>query len=311
MILWLKGQNVIIVQGVNMSNIHFRELRELKPTDYELLKKYYSYRYPGTCESVITSTFIWNIYYKSKYYINEYGLVFVHSLKDELFTFTPLCKIEDMKACFMDAKKYFNDVLGQKLKLYAIDEEAADNLRDFEDQFDIVEERMYFDYLYDADGLRNLSGKKYHKKKNHVNGFKKEYDGRYEMRVMTRDDMEEIFEYLDKWHSLRIIEDEYHRDDYELKGIKYLIRECDMLDYKMFGIYVDGVLEGFTLGTYSAEEKTAYIHVEKANPNIRGLYAYINQQFLINCFPDAQFVNREDDMGLEGLRQAKMSELKT
>ena len=66
-------------------------------------------------------------------------------------------------------------------------------------------------------------------------------------------------------------------------------------------------MEAFTLGTYLKEEKTAYIHVEKANPDIRGLYPFLNQQFLINCFPDAEFVNREDDMGLEGLRKAKLS----
>ena len=51
----------------------------------------------------------------------------------------------------------------------------------------------------------------------------------------------------------------------------------------------------------------AVIHIEKANPEIRGLYQFINQQFLIHEFPEAVLVNREDDMGLEGLRQAKMS----
>lgn len=289
------------------NNIHYRELKKLEPSDYDTLKKYYSLRHPGTCESIITSTYIWNIYYKSKFYINEYGLVFVYSNKDEVFTFTPLCELKDMKACFDDAKQFFNNVLGQKIKAYAVDEEAAVSLGDLEGAFDIIEERMYFDYVYDADKLRSLSGKKYHKKKNHVNGFLKEYDGRFTMRQMTSDDKAEIFEYLDKWHSLRNIVDEYNRDDYELKGIKYLIDKCSMVDYKMFGIYVDGALEAFTLGTYSKEEKTAYIHVEKANPNIRGLYAFVNQQFLVNCFPEAELVNREDDMGLEGLRQAKMS----
>ncbi len=290
-----------------MSNIHSRKLHTLKPSDYELLKKYYSYRYPGTCESVITSTYIWNIYYGSKYYINEWGIVFIHSLKDELFTFTPLCRIEDMKACFMDAKAYFNNVLGQKLKLYAVDAEAAEALMDFSDKFDFVKERMYFDYLYEAEGLKKLSGKKYHKKKNHVNGFLKEYGERYDMRQLQAADREEIFEFLDRWHEQRVIEDEYNRDDYELMGIKYLISECPMPDYKMFGIYVDGCMQAFSLGTYSKEEKTAYIHVEKANPDIRGLYAFVNQQFLVNCFPEALYVNREDDMGLLGLRQAKLS----
>lgn len=51
----------------------------------------------------------------------------------------------------------------------------------------------------------------------------------------------------------------------------------------------------------------ALIHIEKANPEIRGLYPYINQQFLVHEFPDVEFVNREEDMGIEGLRKAKLS----
>lgn len=290
-----------------IENIHYRELKKIEPQDYEILKKYFSLRFPGTCESTVTSTYIWNIYYNTKYYVNEYGVVLVNSNKNEIFTSTPLCELKDMKACFEDARRFFNDVLGHKLTMYLVDEEAVNELKELDDRYDIVEERMYFDYVYDADKLRSLSGKAYHKKKNHVNGFKKEYGDRYTMRQMTYEDRKEIFAYLDKWHNLRNIEDEYRRDEYELIGIKYLINNCRNVDFKMFGIYVDGALEAFTLGTYSAQEKTAYIHVEKANPNIRGLYAFINQQFLINSFPETELVNREDDMGLEGLRHAKMS----
>ena len=74
----------------------------------------------------------------------------------------------------------------------------------------------------------------------------------------------------------------------------------------MAGIFVNDKLEAFTIGSYNELEKMAIIHIEKANPNIRGLYPYINQQFIINAFPDAYIV-REDDLGLEGLRKAKLS----
>ena len=65
---------------------------------------------------------------------------------------------------------------------------------------------------------------------------------------------------------------------------------------------IDGELQAFSLGVYGKVEKMAVIHVEKANPDIRGLYPMICQQFLCHEFPDAELVNREDDMGLEGLR---------
>ena len=95
--------------------------------------------------------------------------------------------------------------------------------------------------------------------------------------------------------------------DYELNGIDFVLTNCRYLNYKMGGIYIDGQLEAFSLGVYGHAERTAYIHVEKANPNIRGLYPFISQQFLLHEFPDALYVNREDDMGLEGLRKSKMS----
>ena len=75
----------------------------------------------------------------------------------------------------------------------------------------------------------------------------------------------------------------------------------------MGGVYIDGQMEAFTIGSYNPVEHMAVIHIEKANPEINGLYQFINQQFLIEEFPEAEWVNREDDMGLEGLRKAKMT----
>ena len=95
--------------------------------------------------------------------------------------------------------------------------------------------------------------------------------------------------------------------DYEVEGIHEILRNCSMLSVRMGGIYVDDRLEAFSIGSYNSKEKMAIIHIEKANPEMRGLYQMINQQFLIHEFPDAEIVNREDDMGLPGLRQAKMS----
>ena len=95
--------------------------------------------------------------------------------------------------------------------------------------------------------------------------------------------------------------------DYEVEGIHEILKNCYSINVHMGGVYIDGNLEAFTIGSYNVREKMAIIHIEKANPEIRGLYQFINQQFLINEFPDAVLVNREDDLGLEGLRKAKMS----
>lgn len=284
-----------------------RQLFSVVPEDYEKLKGYFKLRKPVTCENVITDSYIWKNYYNTKYYINEYGLVWIYRIKNQVFSSVPLCTDENVVASFYEMKEYFNSILGVKLKLYLVDEHTKNILNLPKDKFLVEEERDYFDYLYNAKELMALSGKKYHKKKNHVNGFLKEYENRYRVKIADKSDVEFIEEFLIKWHNKRNIIDEYNRDDYELKGIFYVLEHCDMLKYKMMLVYVDDVIEGFTLGTYLREEKTAYIHVEKANPDIRGLYAFINREFLKNCFSEAEYVNREDDMGLEGLRKAKLS----
>ena len=79
-----------------------------------------------------------------------------------------------------------------------------------------------------------------------------------------------------------------------------------LTETKVGGIYIDNNLEAFTFGELLNPD-TVVVHVEKANPEIRGLYTAINKLFLENEFPDVEFVNREEDLGLDGLRQAKLS----
>ena len=71
-------------------------------------------------------------------------------------------------------------------------------------------------------------------------------------------------------------------------------------------IRLDGQVKAFTFGE-KVSEHTAVVHVEKADPNVRGLFTAINKDFVQNAWPDVQFINREEDMGKEGLRKAKES----
>ncbi len=286
---------------------NYKDLQEVIPVDYDKIKSYFSLRKSGTCENVITDCYMWKDYYQTRYFVNEYGLMWIYRIKNEIFSSTPLCKNENLKYCFEELQDYFNNKLGHKLKLYLVDEEAVNILDLPRDKYLVEEERDYFDYVYNAKELMTLPGKRFHKKKNHLNAFMKEYAGRYKIKIPCCEDKEEIINFLHRWHDERGIVDEYNRDDYELKGIEYILNNCQMIKYYLMSVYVDDILEAFTIGTYIEEEETAYIHVEKANPKIRGLYNFINQQFLINCFPDARYVNREDDMGLLGLRKAKLS----
>ncbi|MDL0218599.1 phosphatidylglycerol lysyltransferase domain-containing protein, partial [Clostridioides difficile] len=176
-------------------------------------------------------------------------------------------------------------------------------------RFEYIEERDLFDYIYDAESLRTLAGKKNQKKRNHINYFLKEYAGRYEAKLLDKENFDECLVLMKEWESNKEENNEFDESmDDELIGIKKIFNHYDILKdkVKVFGVYVDGKLEAFSIGEL-LNPNMALIHIEKANPDIRGLYPFINQQFLVSEFKDVEFVNREEDLGIEGLRKAKLS----
>ena len=218
----------------------------------------------------------------------------------------PLCKEEDLPGAFQAIQKYFNEELGYPLVINLADEYAVKYLDLPKDKYFVKEQEDSRDYLYLGESLRKLSGKKLHKKKNRLNLFFRQYEGRFEYRTLGCDDKDDMWKFLDRWR-IQKGEDQEEHLDYEVRGIHDILRNCCELNIHMGGIYVDGRLEAFSVGSYNKIEDMAVIHIEKANPEIPGLYQAINQMFLLHEFPDVQWVNREDDMGLEGLRKAKMS----
>ena len=157
--------------------------------------------------------------------------------------------------------------------------------------------------------MRTLAGRKYHQKRNQVNKFSREYDGRWEYKSLHSLDHDNVTAFLDDWFSRRILEENNALDslEAELLGLKLISDHSDEMPFKAGCIKIDGKIEAVTIGSFNKLEKMAIISVEKGNPDIDGIYQVINQQFLIHEFPDAVIVNREDDVGLPGLRQAKES----
>ena len=172
-----------------------------------------------------------------------------------------------------------------------------------------IEERDMFDYIYDGESIRTLAGTKNQKKRNHLSYFLKEYENRFTYKLLNEDNFSECIDLLKEWSQLKAENDTYDESvDEELIGIKKIFNNYDKLSdkIKIAGVYIDDKLEAFTIGEL-LNKNMAVIHIEKANANIRGLYPFINKEFLVNEFSDVEFVNREEDMGIEGLRKAKLS----
>ena len=287
-------------------NLNFKPV---EAEDLEELNPFFCKRTNKTCDSVFLYSFICREYYNVRYAVSDNkAILWLMDLDGKTGSAMPICSEEDLEYYFWKLVEYFNTELKAPLYINLADEEAVEQLglKNMPDKFKITEQVDLKDYLYDGNAMRTLSGKKLHKKKNHLNAFKREYEGRYEYRRLCCSDRGDVWKFLDRWREEKGEEVEEHLD-YEVRGIHEILKNCSLLNVRMSGVYIDGHLEAFTIGSYNPLEQMAVIHIEKANPEIRGLYQFINQQFLIEEFPEAVLINREDDLGLEGLRKAKLS----
>lgn len=286
------------------------EFKKFTILDGMRIQNYSELRPVYLSERQFVNQYIWEEFYDTYYYRNDTYMVCVMGQEKGFFPMMPLCRQEDIIKVFTEMKDYWNNVLNQPLNMYLIDQAFLETLKTipgFCEEFRIVDDRNCYDYIYDAEKLRTLSGKAYHKKKNHLNSFLRNYAGHFEYRELSCQDVTEIQEFHKHWLDNREYEDKNNSIRSEESGIHRIFQNCGMIDCRLGGVFIDNRLEAYSLGTYAPDIRCAFIHIEKANISIPGLYNYINQQFLIHAFPDAEIVNREDDMGQEGLRKAKLS----
>lgn len=164
-------------------------------------------------------------------------------------------------------------------------------------------DRDQSDYVYASQDLIQLKGNRFHRKKNHLNRFLKTQPHQY--RPLDADLVRAVLEMQDAWCALRDCAEDPGLGA-EDRAIHEALCKFRQLDFQGGAILIAGKVEAFSLGE-PLNPDTVVIHIEKANPEIPGLYAAINQQFAQNAWAGYQWINREQDLGLEGLRQAKES----
>lgn len=172
------------------------------------------------------------------------------------------------------------------------------------ERFSVEPDRDNWDYVYSVRDLVELAGDKYHRKRNHIAQFQAEHT-QWEYRPLTPDLAPACEELQDLWC------DEKHCDlsatlHAESRAVKEALHNLDRLSALGGCILVGGKVEAFTLGE-PLNADTVTIHIEKANAAFHGLYQVINQQFLEHQGHDFAYVNRQQDLGVQGLRKAKES----
>lgn len=178
----------------------------------------------------------------------------------------------------------------------------------FPDDFEIKTDRNYCDYIYTREKLINLSGKKLQSKRNHINKFKSLYP-QYEYRELTPDMVPQCLELERQWRQTSKDDDTSEPDEdlsEELRSMTRAFNRWDKLGLIGGTIFVDGKMVAFTFGC-PINQSTFDVCVEKADVNYEGAFTIINQEFVKHLPEQYFYINREEDLGDEGLRKAKLS----
>lgn len=251
------------------------------------------------CDYSFVNLFLWSFGEKTEYKIEDEVLIIKSIYKNQVYYYMPIPKY-DTEKCIKSMKEKIYDIGKEKGIILYIPEEWKVKLNE---AFKLKETRYLYDYLYTVEKLAFLKGRNYSKKKNRINNFLKNYNYVYEK--ISKENINEVIEFQKKWYSLHKIEDEGILKN-ELEGIIELLKNFEYLNLKGGLIKVSGNIVAYTLAE-ELNSKTIVIHIEKALIEYTGAYQAINSFFLKEECLNYEFVNREDDFGDDGLREAKLS----
>ena len=169
-------------------------------------------------------------------------------------------------------------------------------------------DRGSYDYVYDINDLADLPGKKYHGKKNHLNRFKENCKG-YLAEPISEKNVNTVRKFAESWFNSRISENPESDFHMERAAIERALTHYGELMLEGILITLNGEALAFTIGSRLSSDSFD-VHFEKARSDVNGAYTAINYEFaryIREKYPDVKYLNREEDMGLEGLRRAKES----
>ena len=279
----------------------FPQMRDLTLEDKPLFDQLFTRFPPVISEFTFTNFFIWRHAYRPK--IGRFGkfLCLLSEQEKNSFFFPPIGE-GDVIECFQSLLQYLvgKDVLP---KIARVPEAVVTQIDWKASGMKTELDRSQCDYVYLLQDLAELKGRKYHRKRNHIKQFQEKYS--YEYIPLTPEWVPQCLQLQGEWCDLKNCDANPGLRNESL-ATKEAFTHFEEIGVKGGAILINGKVEAFTLGD-PLNPETIVIHVEKANPAYEGLYPTINQAFLEHEGSRYTYVNREQDLGEEGLRKAKES----
>ncbi|MCL2547168.1 MAG: phosphatidylglycerol lysyltransferase domain-containing protein [Oscillospiraceae bacterium] len=284
------------------------EIKPITPEDRPLFEQYMRQNPEPTVEYSFPWLYIWSERWWQGYTIwRDWLLLNAHGQDGEEYwamPYGPLDCREAVLACKeMHARRYPE----QPFAMVYITERSKALLQAwFSNAMSFEIEDGLSDYLYNVEDLAHLRGKKYHSKRNHVNRFMAAYDRRYSHEPITVENLDEIYQFEKCWVRRNKTSETEDSLRAESAATRALLANLDTLDAKSRLLRVDGKVIAFTIGA-PCGDNAMDIMCEKADYDYAGAYQTINKLFALHDCVGKQYINREEDLGIEGLRKAKLS----
>jgi uncharacterized protein len=279
----------------------FPQFRDLRIEDKPVFDNLFSRFPPVISEFTFTNLFMWRHTYRTKVARFQNFLCLLSEHAETPFFF-PVIGEGDMIECYQTLLRFL-EARGSVPRISRVPETVAAQVNWESGGMRAEPDRGQADYVYLTQSLIQLQGRRYHRKRNHIKQFKEKYS--YEYIPLTLDWIPECLRLEREWCNLRNCEGVPGLAN-ESIAIKEFLSHFDELKVTGGAILVEGKFEAFTFGE-PLNPRTVVIHIEKANPLYEGLYPIINQAFLAHHWSGYDYVNREQDLGEEGLRKAKES----
>jgi len=280
-----------------------RAFKSITLEDKQIIDSYFSAKHYENSEYSFTNLFMWAPHYYFKYAIIKDHLCIIGSYRNQYpFAFNPWSKGEADYESIIPKLAEIMAGSGNPLVLKYISEDIKNEIdKAMPGRFIFREDRNNFDYIYLTKDLINLEGNKYHQKRNHINKFINSYE--YEYEEINDKNIDDCIRLEMEWHAQRSSMEKLPE---EHDAIKLVLSNYKSLDLKGAALRINGKIQAFTVGGL-LNPNMAVIHIEKANIEYNGIYAMINQQFAANAWSNVKYINREEDMGIPGLRKSKLS----
>lgn len=279
------------------------KFKDVTLEDKETIQSFTLNSWRQNCDLSFSNLCSWRFMYDTQFAIIDNFLVFRFYANGELAYMMPVGKgnqTEVLKAMIADAQE-----LGKPFQMMGVCVGTKDEIeRIMPGQFEFTSDRDYADYIYLRSDLATLKGKKYQPKRNHINKFMRTYPD-HEYKPITPELIPECLILEAEWCKAN----NCHEQEAlvaERKSLTYALNHFEELGLTGGILHVNGKIVAFTFGM-PINNQTFDVCIEKANAEVDGAYTMINYKFANHIPEQYIYINREEDLGIEGLRKAKLS----